>query len=393
MQGQKIRSTECVHAGVAPCDTSASLTTPIVHCAPFPFDSTRAILDYFEGNAARHQPEYGRMGNPTVLSVERRLAALEGAEKAQLFGSGMTAVIATFLTYLKSGDHLIITSDSYKRTRTFCERVLGKFRVELSIVPPALDAIEAALRPNTRLVFTETPSNPFLYVVDIEGLARLGRDLGVRTIVDSTFATPLNLRPLDHGIDLVAHSATKYLGGHNDLIAGVLAGREDVVQPVSDFLMTLGGICDPNTAFLLERGIKTLALRVARHNANGQAVAEYLQQHPKVRRVHYPGLSSHPHHDLARRLMAGFGGVVTFELDADRDGTARFVDSLKIPKLAPSLGGVESLVEQVAIMAYWGVSEEEVERAGVTDSLARLSLGIEETDDIIADLEQALDRT
>jgi len=363
-----------------------------VHCAPYAFDSTRDVLDFFEGRASRTQPEYGRMGNPTVLSAERRLAALEGAERAQLFGSGMTAIIATFLAYLESGDHHIITSDSYKRTRTFCQTCLAKFRVESSIVGPTLEEIESAMRPNTRVIFTESPSNPFLYVVDVEGLARLGREKGVLTIVDSTFATPLNFRPLDYGIDLVVHSATKYLGGHNDLIAGVLAGSAEAVQPVSDFLMTLGGICDPNTAFLLERGLKTLALRVERQNSNGEAVARFLEVHPRVRSVHYPGLPSHPHHQIARKLMRGFSGVVTFEVDGDYDATVRFVDSLKLPKLAPSLGGVESLVEQVAVMAYWGVPQEEVESAGVGDNLVRLSLGIEEADDLIADLQQALSR-
>lgn len=390
MKEQKTGSTECVHAGAAPCDTSDSIITPIVHCAPFAFDSTQSVIDFFEGRVSRTQPEYGRMGNPTVLSAERRLAALEGAERAQLFGSGMTAVIAAFLVYLKSGDHLTITSDSYKRTRTFSQEFLTKYGVEVSVVPPTVEAIAAAVRPNTKLIFTETPSNPYLYVVDVEALASLGREKGILTIVDSTFATPLNLRPLDFGIDLVAHSATKYLGGHNDLIAGVLAGREEVLQPVSDFLMTLGGICGPQTAFLLERGLKTLSLRMDRHNANGVAVSEFLESHPKVTNVFYPGLPSHPHHEIAKRLMTGFSGVVSFRVDGNCEGTSRFVDRLQIPKLAPSLGGVESLVEQVAVMAYYGASREELESAGVTDNLVRLSIGIEDADDIIADLEQAL---
>lgn len=392
MKRKKASSTECVHAGAATCETANALITPIVHCAPFGFDSTKGLVDYLDGRSPRKQPEYGRMGNPTVACVEKRLAALEGAEKAQLFGSGMAAATSVFLHFLQSDQHLIVTRDSYRRTRNFCQSFLNKFRVKVSVVPPTLEAIEAAIQPTTRLIFTESPSNPFLYVVDLEGLAKLGRARGLLTVVDSTFATPVNMKPLQFGIDLVVHSATKYLGGHNDLIAGLIAGRKEVVQPVSDFLMTLGGICDPNTAFLLERGLKTLALRVDRQNANGLAVAQFLEKHPKVGRVFYTGLPSHPSHEIAGRLMSGFGGVVTFSLNVSGEETARFVDSLEIPTLAPSLGGVESLVEQPLIMSYWHDSTGEPERMGINENLVRFALGIEDTDDLIADLEQALNR-
>ena len=269
MSERQVGSTECVHAGAGPCEASSSIITPIVHCAPFAFGVTKDLIDYLEGRSDRKQPEYGRMGNPTVSVVERRLAALEGAERAQLFASGMAAVTTLLLAVLKSGDHIVITTDCYKRTRDFSTEFLKKFGVRASVVPPSLEAIEQAIGPETRIVFTETPTNPYLYVVDVEGLSKLGRRKGVLTVVDSTFATPVNMRPIDLGADLVVHSATKYLGGHNDLIAGVLAGSEELVQPVADLLMTLGGICDPNTAFLLERGLKTLALRVAKQNANG----------------------------------------------------------------------------------------------------------------------------
>ena len=390
MATRKIGSTECVHSGVSTCETTGSVAPPIVHSAPFTFESIGAALDYLEGRSTRRQPEYGRMANPTVTCVESRLAALEGAEKAQLFASGMAAITTLLLCTLKSGDHVVLTSDCYKRTRDFCEGSLRKFGVTTSVVAPSLEAIEGAIGPATRLVFTETPTNPFQYVVDIEGLAKLGRERGVLTVVDSTFATPVYLRPLEFGIDLVVHSATKYLGGHNDLIAGVAAGRAELVQPISDLLATLGGICDPTTAFLLGRGLKTLALRMARHSANGQAVAEFLEGHPRVRQVFYPGLVSHPHHAIAQKLMRAFGGVVTFLLDADREGTARFVDRLTIPVLGPSLGGVESLVEQVILFGYLDIPPEERERFGMQDNLVRLSLGIEDTEDIIADLQQAL---
>ena len=392
MATRKIGSTQCVHGGGSTSETGGSMAPPIVHSAPFTFEAVSAALDYIEGRSARRQPEYGRMGNPTVAFVERRLAWIEGAEKAQLFASGMAAITSLLLAVLKSGDHLVLTSDCYKRTRDFCEDSLARFGVTTSVVAPSLEAIEGAIRPATRLVFTETPTNPYQYVVDIEGLGELGRARGVLTVVDSTFATPVYLRPLEFGIDLVVHSATKYLGGHNDLIAGVVAGRAELVEPIADLLATLGGICDPTTAFLLGRGVKTLALRMARHSANGQAVAEFLEAHPKVRTVFYPGLASHPHHEIARKLLAGFGGVVTFLLDADREGASRFIDRLEIPSLGPSLGGVESLVEQVILFGYLDLPSAERERLGVPDNLVRFSVGIEDTTDIIADLQQALEK-
>ncbi len=389
---RKVGSTECVRAGAGPCEASSSITTPIVHSAPFTFESTKDLVDLVEGHSERQQPEYGRMGNPTVTCVERRLAALEGAEKAQLFASGMAAITTLFLACLESGDHMIITSDCYKRTRDFGAVFLKKFGVTTSVVPPSLESIEQAIGPATRLVFTEMPTNPYLYVVDVERLAELGHRRNFLTVVDSTFATPVNFRPLACSVDLVVHSATKYLGGHNDLIAGVLAGSASLVQPVSDLLMTLGGICDPTTAFLLERGLRTLAIRVAKHNTNGQAISEFLEAHPRVSEVFYPGLSSHPQHGIAKKIMTGFGGVVTFLLDATFEETARFVDRLQIPHLAPSLGGVESLVEQAVIMGYWDAPREERETLGMKDNLVRLSLGIEDAEDIIADLDQALNK-
>jgi len=393
MRKSKVSSTECVHAGGAPCDTSSSVAIPIVHSGPFIFHSNKELIEYIEGRSKRLQPEYGRMGNPTVACVERRLAALEGAEKALLFASGMAAITTLLLTVLKSGDHMIITSDSYKRTRDFSSEFLKKFGICASVVGASVEEIEKAVTAKTRLIFTEAPTNPYLFVVDIKGLAKLGRDKGLLTVVDSTFATPVNMRPLEFGIDLVIHSATKYLGGHNDLIAGVLAGDARLVEPVSETLATLGGICEANTAFLLDRGLKTLAIRVRKQNRNGLRIAEFLEGHPRISKVFYPGLPSHPHHKIARKLMTGFGGVVTFLLDGDFKQTARFVDNLRIPLLGPSLGGVESLVEQAVIMGYWDMKPEEREKFGMYDNLVRLSLGIEDADDIIQDLDQALKRT
>ncbi len=386
----KVSSTECVHAGARPCETSSSVATPLVRSAPFKFESTNALIGYLEGRTSRRQAEYGRMGNPTVAHTQDRLAALEGAEAAQLFASGMAAVTTLMLAVLQSGDHIVLTSDAYKRTRDFGSEFLAKFGVRASVVPPSVEEIEQAVEPSTRMVFTEMPTNPYLHVLDVERLGDLGRGRGVLTVVDSTFATPVNLRPLDLGVDLVLHSATKYLGGHNDLIAGVLAGKEGTLAPVSELLMTLGGICAPDTAWLLDRGLKTLGLRVARQNETGQAVAEFLEAHGRVRQVFYPGLPSHTQHELAARQMPGFGGVVSFLVDADFEGTARFVDALRIPVIAPSLGGTECLVEQAVIMGYWDLSEAQRQAYGMKDNLVRLSVGVEDAEDIVRDLDQAL---
>jgi cystathionine gamma-synthase len=332
------------------------------------------------------------MGNPTVAAVEKRLAALEGAEKAQLFGSGMAAVTSMLITLLQSGDHIIITNDCYKRTRDFGV-FMSKFGVTMDVVEPTVEDIESAFQESTRLVFTEIPTNPYLHTVDLEGVVRVAKsqDHHILVVADSTFATPVNFRPLEVGADLVIHSATKYLGGHNDLIAGVLLGREALVQPITEMLSTLGGICDPNTAFLLGRGLKTLGVRVAKQNEGGQAVAEFLENHPKILRTYYPGLPSHPSHETAAKLMSGFGGVVTFLLDGDLDATAHFIDKLEIPRLAPSLGGVEALIDNVAVMSFWKLTGPERKELGITDNLVRFALGIEDAEDLIADLEQALE--
>ncbi len=391
MTKPKTSSTECVHAGAKPVELSGPIITPIVHCAPFAFESTAQVIEFQEGRSDRRQPEYGRMGNPTVVCVESRLAALEGAERALLFSSGMAAITSLLLTVLKSGDHVVMTRDAYRRTRDFTASFMKKFGVEVTLADPSLCAIQEAVCPATALIFSESPTNPYLNVVDVKGLADLGHSRRLMTVVDSTFATPFNIRPIDFGVDLVIHSATKYLGGHNDLIAGYIAGRSELIQPLADMRSNLGGICDPNTAFMLERGLKTLALRMERHNASGQALAEFLEAHPKVKRVFYPGLASHPHHDIARSQMAGFGGVVSFEIDGDLERTARFIDLLKLPHLTPSLGGVESLVEQVVVMSYWLMPKEEREKLGLKDNLVRYSLGIEDIEDIVRDVAQALD--
>jgi cystathionine gamma-synthase len=381
--------TLAVHGGEPRHHAYDALAAPIVQTATYSFASTEDLVRYMQGKTARE--EYGRYGNPTVRLVEEKVAALEGAEDAIAFGSGMAAMSTAILALVKQGAHVVLFNDCYRRTRHFVRDVLGRFGVEHTLVAPAdLVALKAAIRPETRLIISEAPSNPYNTVLDLRGLGAIARERRVKTIIDATFATPINLRPIEHGIDLVVHSGTKYLAGHNDVLAGVVAGSRALVSLVRDLRHVLGGILDPHAAYLVLRGLKTLALRVDRQNATALALAQALEGHPKVRRVYYPGLASHPQHETARGLMRGFGGVVTFALHADLEGTGRFVDALQIPRIAPSLGGVESLVEQPALMSYFELSSEERAAIGIPDELVRYAVGLEDTDELIADALRAL---
>jgi cystathionine gamma-synthase len=368
-----------------------SITTPIVSAATYAFASTAELTRYFEGDFDRE--EYGRYGNPTVRAAEAKLAALEGAEDAALFGSGMAAVTTALFELLKAGDHLVLTSDCYRRTRQFVGRFLGRLGIESTLVEPGDEkALRAALRPGrTKVILTESPTNPYLRIADLPLYAK-ARDAcpGANLIVDATFATPINQRPLTQGVDLVVHSATKYLGGHNDLLAGAVCGRSGLVQAIKDLRGVLGGVLDPQSAFLLIRGVKTLPLRVRRQNETALHLARLLEKDSRVLRVFYPGLESHPDHALAVRQMSGFGGVVSFRLRGDVRRASRFVDACKLATIAPSLGGVETLIEQPAIMSYFELTTEEREAIGIFDDLIRLSVGIEDAEDIAADLLQAL---
>jgi cystathionine gamma-synthase len=368
-----------------------SITTPIVSAATYAFASTAELTRYFEGDFDRE--EYGRYGNPTVRAAEAKLAALEGAEDAALFGSGMAAVTTALFELLKAGDHLVLTSDCYRRTRQFVGRFLGRLGIESTLVEPGDEkALRAALRPGrTKVILTESPTNPYLRIADLPLYAK-ARDAcpGANLIVDATFATPINQRPLTQGVDLVVHSATKYLGGHNDLLAGAVCGRSGLVQAIKDLRGVLGGVLDPQSAFLLIRGVKTLPLRVRRQNETALHLARLLEKDSRVLRVFYPGLESHPDHALAVRQMSGFGGVVSFRLRGEVRRASRFVDACKLATIAPSLGGVETLIEQPAIMSYFELTTEEREAIGIFDDLIRLSVGIEDAEDIAADLLQAL---
>jgi cystathionine gamma-synthase len=383
--------TRAVHGGEVRPKAYFSITTPIVHSSTYTFPKTQDLIDFMEGRTERGE-EYGRYGNPTQHAVESKLAALEGAESALLFSSGMAAVTTTLLAMLRKDSHVVFTNDCYRKTRQFADTILKRLGVACDLVPPNVAGIQAALRPTTQLIFTESPTNPYMNVVDLEQLVALARARGIKTVIDSTFATPYNQRPLEFGVDLVIHSATKYLGGHNDLLAGCILGRTALVSAIKDVQGMLGAVPDPMGCFLLARGLKTFALRMAQQNASGQKVAEFLQSHRHVKKVHYPGLPSHPDHDVARRQMRGFGGVVSFELAGSLEDCSRFIDAMKIPQIAPSLGGVESLIEQPALMSFYELTPEERAKIGIKENLVRFSIGIEDTEDLIADLKQALER-
>lgn len=383
--------TAAVHAGEPRPKPAHALATPIVQTATYTFADTQELKDHFEGKVER--VEYGRYGNPTQRIAEAKLAALEGAEDCLLFASGMAAMTTALFAMLSRGTHVVVTNDSYRRTRQFLNQTLHRYGIEVSTVPAGdYEAMEEAIRPTTRVLLSESPTNPYNRILDLERFADVGRRHRVRTLIDATFATPYNARPLEFGVDVVMHSATKYLGGHNDLLAGAVLASRGLIDGFRQFQGITGAVLDPFAAFLLARGLKTFALRMERQNANAQALAEFLAGHPRVQAVHYAGLPSHPEHDVAKRQMRGFGGVVSFEVRGDLVAASRVVDSCRIPYIAVSLGGVESLIEQPAIMSFYELTTEERLAVGIKDNLIRYSVGIEDAADLIADLAQALDR-
>ena len=389
-------STTAVHAGEARQKPGCSITDPIFAASTYTFADTQAVIDYLEQDQARE--EYGRYGNPGERVVERKLAELDRGEDAVLFATGMAAFVGVLMAHVSAGDEIVFFDECYHRSREFCRRHLTRFGVGFREVATCdYDAMEAAITPRTRFLVSESPTNPHLSIIDAERFADIGRRHGVLTLIDATLCTPHNLRPLEAGVDLVLHSATKYLGGHNDLLAGAVIGSRDHLEPVRRLRGIMGSVNSPHNAYLLERGLKTLALRMDRHNANGLAVARFLEAHPRIERVLYPGLASHPYHDLASRTMRGGGGLVTFFLrgadggPADWRTTAEVIDRVRIPRIGPSLGGVESLIEQPLVMSYWNYAPEERRAFGIPDNMIRLACGIEDADDLVADLAQALD--
>ncbi len=384
-------STLAVHAGEARQKIGDSITDPIICAATYTFPNSQAVIDYIEQGLPRE--EYGRYGNPSEKVVERKLAALEGGEEAILYSSGMAAIVGVFMTKLNAGDEVVFFDECYHRSREFCAKHLSRFGVVTRQVKACdYDAMEAAINDRTRMLVSESPTNPHLSCVDLQRFADIGRKHGIETLIDATLATPYNMRPIEYGVDYVLHSATKYLAGHNDLLAGAIIGSTKQLEPVRKLRGIMGAINSPHNIYLLSRGLKTFELRMQRHNANGQALAEFLAGHSAVERVYYPGLESHPYHNVARETMRGFGGLVTFLVkDADWRTTANIIDACRVFRIAPSLGGVESLIEQPLVMSYYECTPEERQRFGIPDNMIRVSCGIENAEDLIADLNQAIE--
>ena len=385
-------STIAIHSGEARQKLAHSITDPIICASTYTFADTQSIIDYIEQKQERE--EYGRYGNPGERVIERKLAALEGGEDAVLYSSGMAAIVGLFMSKLSGGDEIIFFDECYHRSREFCIKHLSRFGVTTRQVKACdYEAMAAAITPRTKLLVSESPTNPHLSCVDLEKFVAISRQHGVETLIDATLATPFNLRPIEYGVDYVLHSATKYLGGHNDLLAGVIIGSQEKLQSVRNLRGIMGAINSPHNFYLLERGLKTFELRMQRHNANGQAIAEFLESHPRIEKVYYPGLKSHKYYAEAQRYMRGFGGLITFLVkDADWRKTANIIDAVQIPRIAPSLGGVESLIEQPLVMSYYEQKPEDRKRFGIPDNMIRLACGIENTEDLIADLKQALEK-
>ncbi len=374
-------STTCVHGGDRLDEATGAAETPIYQTFTF---------TYLKGPIGQHYV-YTRWRNPTTEALEEKVALLEGTERALAFSSGMAAITTSILAVVSGGDHLLAQRDLYGATFEFLTRRLPAMGVEVEIVGnDDLPRLEERFRPNTKAVYLESPTNPLVRVVDFPSVARVAHERGATVLMDSTFGTPVNQRPHGQGVDIVLHSATKYLNGHSDIIAGVAATTDHWAKALWDGRKTFGGVMDPLQSYLLLRGVKTLAVRMEAHNRNGQAVAEFLSDHPKVTKVHYPGLKDHPDHALAKKLMRGFGGMLSFEVGGGMAEAEEVLRRLRLFKMAPSLGGVDSLATMPVHTSHLFLSPEERRRAGIGDGLIRLSTGIEDEEDLKADLDQAL---
>ncbi|MHC4572856.1 MAG: trans-sulfuration enzyme family protein [Planctomycetota bacterium] len=382
-------STRAVHAGEPRRKYADSLTTPIIQTSTYTFKNSKAIEDYTK--KGKEHFEYGRYGNPTAKIAEARLADLEGAEDCVVFSSGMSAITTTILALVRSGDHIVITDDSYKKTLEFCKSYLKQFAIECTIVPFGdYEVLEKAIKKNTRFIFSESPTNPYLNIFDLVRIKKIADKHNVLTLIDSTFSTPLNQRPIEFGMDLILHSATKYLGGHNDILAGAVLGKADLIETIRNLHKSMGGTIDPHCCYLLLRGLKTFPLRVQKQNESALKVARFLESHPRIKKVYYPFLESHRHYRVAKEQMTGGGGVVTFDVRGNLNTAKRFMDALKLCYIGPSLGGVETLITHPALVSYYDYTRKLRYELGVTDTLFRLAVGIEDVGDIIEDLDRAL---
>jgi cystathionine beta-lyase/cystathionine gamma-synthase len=383
-------ATELIHAGAVDRGASVPLTTPIYETTTFVFDNAQEVVAYNEGRSPKHL--YSRYTNPTVISAEAKLAALDRAEAALLFSSGQGATTTILMAHAQAGDEIVCSAAIYGGTLHLLQDVLARFGITPRFVSlEELAAPARVLSDKTRMLWFESPINPTLRCVDVTAIAEACRARGVLSVIDNTFASPINQQPLSLGVDLAMQSATKYLNGHSDVTGGVVTGPARLVQPIEKARRMVGTVIDPHPAYALARGLKTLPLRIARHNASALAVAEFLARDRRVSQVYYPGLPSHPDHAIAKRQMLGFGGMVCFDLEGRFDRAERCYDRLRVIKRAASLGGVESLVSMPVLTSQWGHTDDQLRQAGVTRGMLRLSVGLEDAEDLIADLDQALE--
>jgi cystathionine beta-lyase/cystathionine gamma-synthase len=384
------RATELIHSGRIDLANAVPLTTPIYETSTFIFDNAEEVVAFNAGRSEKYL--YSRYGNPTIVAVERQLAAVDGAEGALLFSSGMAATATTLIGHLKAGDEVVCAAAIYGGTLHLLNDLLVRFGVTTRFASlEELAAPETVIGERTRIVWFESPTNPTLRCIDVRRVAAACRSKGVLAIVDNTFASPINQDVLSLGADLAMQSATKYLNGHSDVTGGMVAGPTALLAPIEKARRLLGTVMDPAPAYALGRGLKTLPLRIAQHNANARTVADFLASDPRVSQVYYPGLPSHPDHAIAAAQMQGFGGMICFDLDGSYDRAVRLYDRLQVVQRAASLGGVESLISMPVLTSQWGHTDEQLREAGVTKGMLRLSVGLEDPRDLIADLDQALE--
>ncbi len=390
-------NTRSVHAGHDNTnDVHRSLITPIYQTASYEFEKVSDLWDFYEKRSTR-LAEYARYGTPTQRALELALASLDNAEDAVVTSSGMNAIATTLMGLMDAGDHFISLNEGYRGTFKLFDNHLVRFGYRVTYADLSLDAVKQATNEKTKVIFLELPTNPYLKLVDLEAIVQYARSKNLTTVVDATFASPFNLKPLDHGVDLVVHSLTKYINGHNDAIAGAILGSKELIEKVKPVRNLLGSNPDAHLCYLISRSIKTFALRMEAHNRSSLLLAEHLEKHPLIERVWYPMLASHPHHALAKTYLKGGGGIVTFQVkakDASQDerlkAATAFVEALQLPTHAASLGGVESLVHIPTVMNYYDLTPEARLAVGIPDNLVRLSVGLEDTDDLIRDIDQAL---
>jgi methionine-gamma-lyase len=382
-------ATELIHRGEETPVRADSVNVPIYETTTFLFESADEVREYQEGKVDKYL--YSRYANPTIVVTEQKIAALDRAEAALVFASGMAATSTILWTFLRPGDQLLCSSAIYGGTFHLINDVLARFGVEVRFATlEEFAEPEALIGDRTRLCWIESPINPTLRCLDVARVAKACRAAGVLSVLDNTFASPINQQPLALGVDLAMQSATKYLNGHSDVTGGAVTGPSELVRKIDLMRRYLGGVMDPQAAFALARGLKTLPLRIARHNASAESIARFLDGDPRVTRVFYPGLASHPDHLIARAQMTGFGGMVTFEVPGGLDGASRVFDRLQLMRRATSLGGVDSLVSLPVLTSHYNYSDDDLERAGVTAGMVRVSVGLEDEADLTADLDQAL---